>query len=230
MTAVIDYAGYFRQMLGGTAITLQLFLLGFLLSLVIGVVLGVLRVIPSRIVQIFVGAYASVMTGVPSLLVLFIIFYGGSDVLTAIFGSDRGFDLSPFGSGVAAIAMVNAAYVADIVHGAIRNLPAGQFEACKVLSLPRFQAWRLVLLPQVFRLALPGLVNIWIAVLKETSLVSLVGLQDLVAVAKTAGGATREPFLYLIVASVFYILVSTLTVPLADMLERHLNRGYVRAR
>lgn len=229
MTAAVDYAGYFRQMLGGTAITLQLFLLGFLFSLISGVVLGILRLVRGRAVRFLLDLYASIMTGVPSLLILFIIFYGGSGVLTALFGFDRGFDLSPMASGIAAITLVNAAFVGDLVHGAIRNLPLGQFEACKVLSLPAFQAWRLVLLPQVFRLALPGLVNVWIVILKETSLVSLVGLQDLVAVAKTAGGATREPFLFLIVASLFYIVVSTLTVPLADALEARLNRGYVKA-
>ncbi|QEW24127.1 Histidine transport system permease protein HisQ (plasmid) [Marinibacterium anthonyi] len=228
MTAAVDYSGYFRQMLGGVSVTAQLMLLSFAISLVAGTFLGILRLVEKRAVQIPLAVYASIMTGVPSLLILFIIYYGGSGVLTAMFGYNRSFDISPFASGVAAISLVNAAYVADLVHGAIRNVPKGQFEACTMLCLPRFQAWRLVLLPQVFRLALPGLVNIWIVILKETSLVSLVGLHDLVTVAKTAGGATREPFLFLIVASVFYVVVSTLTVPASNALERWLNRGHTR--
>ncbi|MBT9386585.1 ABC transporter permease subunit [Pseudooceanicola sp. CBS1P-1] len=225
MPTSVDYSGYFQQMLGGVSITVQMLLWSFVISLAIGTVFGILRTGASGVVQIPLTIYISIMTGVPSLLILFIIYYGGSGVLTALLGYDRSFDVSPFSSGVAAIAMVNAAYVCDLVHGAIRNLPKGQFEACTVLGLPRFHAWRLILLPQVFRLALPGLVNIWIIILKETSLVSLVGLSDLVTVAKTAGGATSEPFVFLIVASFFYIAMSTLTVPLANRLERRLNRG-----
>jgi His/Glu/Gln/Arg/opine family amino acid ABC transporter permease subunit len=226
MSSAVDYAGYFRQMLGGASLTLQLFLFSFVLSLAAGVVIGLLRLVRHRAVRIVLDVYASIMMGVPSLLILFIIYYGGSGLLSAIFGFDRGFDLSPFASGVAAITLVNAVYVGELIHGAIRNIPQGQFEACKVLTIPRLQAWRLVLLPQVFRLALPGIVNIWIVILKETSLVSLVGLQDLVAVAKTAGGSTREPFLFLITASIFYVTISAITVPLAETVERYLNRGY----
>lgn len=221
-----DFAGYLGQMGAGAWVTMKVFLLSFLLSLITGTLFGLGRLSRLRPLRAVLAAYASIAMGVPSLLIIFIIYYGGSAVLTALFGFDRGFDLSPFASGVVAITMVNAVYVGELIQSAVRNLPAGQFEACDALNIPRHKAWRQVLLPQVFRLALPGLVNVWIVILKETSLVSIVGLHDLISVAKTVGGATREPFLFLVASGSFYVAISVATVPLARRAERRLNRGY----
>lgn len=225
-----QFWGYVRQMLDGTVITVQLFLSGFVLAFVLGTVIGIVTLSKNVVIQAIWRTYASIMMGVPSLLVIFILYYGGSAILTGLFGLSRSIDVTPFGAGLAALTIVYAAYVAELIHGAVKNLPRGQFEACAALSIRPISAWRHVILPQVMRLALPGLVNIWLIVLKDTPLVSLAGLNDLVATSKIAAGATNEPFIFFIVASLFFIVVSALTMPLSNWLEERFGRGLQRVK
>lgn len=225
-----EFLGYLRQMGNGAVVTLKLFAAGFTLAFFFGVVVGVVTLSKNPIIQAFWRVYASVVMGVPSLLVIFIIYYGGSAMLAGIFGMSRSIDVSPFGAGLAALTIVYAAYVAELVHGAVKNLPRGQFEACSALSIRPLSAWRHVIFPQVMRLALPGLVNIWLIVLKDTPLVSLAGLNDLVANAKISAGATNEPFIFFIAASLFFIVISAMTMPVSNRLEARFGRGLARVR
>lgn len=225
-----EFLGYLMQMVHGAVVTVKLFIAGFTLAFLFGVVIGVITLSKNPIIQAFWRVYASVVMGVPSLLVIFIIYYGGSAMLAGIFGMSRSIDVSPFGAGLAALTIVYAAYVAELVHGAVRNLPRGQFEACSALSIRPLSAWRHVIFPQVMRLALPGLVNIWLIVLKDTPLVSLAGLNDLVANAKISAGATNEPFIFFIAASLFFIAISAMTMPVSNWLEARFGRGLARVR
>jgi polar amino acid transport system permease protein len=225
-----EFLGYLRQMGNGAVVTVKLFIAGFTLAFLFGVVIGVVTLSKNPIIQAFWRVYASVVMGVPSLLVIFIIYYGGSAMLAGIFGMSRAIDVTPFGAGLAALTIVYAAYVAELVHGAVRNLPRGQFEACSALSIRPLSAWRHVIFPQVMRLALPGLVNIWLIVLKDTPLVSLAGLNDLVANAKISAGATNEPFIFFIAASLFFIIISAMTMPVSNWLEIRFGRGLARVR
>ncbi|MPT23307.1 MAG: ABC transporter permease subunit, partial [Starkeya sp.] len=136
--------------------------------------------------------------------------------------------ISPFGAGVAALGIVYAAYIAELVRGAIENLPKGQFEGARALAIPPLIMWGRVILPQVMRLALPGLVNVWSFMLKETPLVSLAGLQDLVAAAKIAAGATKEPFVFFIATALVFIAFSAASLWVANRLEARLDRGQRR--
>lgn len=224
-----EFFGYLRQMLAGLLVTVELFCLGFALALSSGVILGFVTLSRNRIVQLVWRVYASIVMGVPSLLVIFLIYYGGGAMLNGLlgrFGITTTFDVTPFGAGIASLALVYAAYVAELVRGAVGNVPRGQFEASSSLAIPRLVTWWHIVLPQVLRLSLPGIVNIWLVVLKDTSLVSLAGLNDFVAISKTAAGATKEPFIFFIVASLFYVVFSAATMPLARLLESRFNRGY----
>lgn len=225
-----EFWGYVQQMLNGAWITIQLFMAGFTLAFIFGTVIGIVTLSRNIVIRSFWKVYSSIIMGVPSLLVIFILYYGGSAMLTGIFGSSRSFDVTPFGAGLAALTIVYAAYVAELVHGAVKNLPRGQFEACSALAIKPFWAWTTIILPQVFRLALPGLVNIWLIVLKDTPLVSLAGLNDLVATAKISAGATNEPFIFFIAASLFFIAFSALTMPLSNWLEARFARGIAKVK
>lgn len=216
--------GYLGQLLWGAAITLQLFLASFAAAFALGVVIAILTLSRSRIIQWLWKVYASIFMGVPSLLVIFLIFYGGSAMLSKLPFGDR-IDVTPFGAGVAALGLVYSAYVAELVRGAIGNLPRGQFDAARALAMGPVATWWRVILPQVLRLALPGLVNVWSFMLKETPLVSLAGLQDLAASAKIAAGATKEPFVFFIAAGLFFVAFSWATLRLTEVLERRLGRG-----
>jgi His/Glu/Gln/Arg/opine family amino acid ABC transporter permease subunit len=225
------FGGYVLQMLHGAVITIELFMLGFVLALMFGTTVGIIgSVSRSVIVQGVYRVYLSIITGVPSLLIIFLIYYGGSAMLTSLLGRSRSFDVTPFSAGVASLTIVYSAYIAELVRGAVRNLPRGQFEAAAALAIRPFAAWRYVIVPQLIRLALPGLVNIWMIVLKDTPLVGLAGLNELVGSAKIAAGATKEPFLFFIAASLFFIAFSAGTLRLSALLERRFARGIAEAK
>ena len=126
--------------------------------------------------------------------------------------------------------MVYAAYTGEVVRGAVSNVPAGQFEAARALGVGTFHLWRLVVIPQAFRLALPGLTNIWLILLKDTALVSLVGLEDIVRVANIAAGTTQEPFLFYIVAMLAFVAVAGLSMMAVHKAEAWAGRGFADAR
>lgn len=224
-----QFYGYLGQLAAGALVTMELFLVSFALAMLFGMLIAVATLSGSRIIEAIWRVYASIFMGVPSLLVIFLIFYGGSAMLTAVLG-DLAPDVSPFGAGIAALSIVYAAYIAELIRGAVGNLPKGQFEGARALAIPRFVMWWRVIMPQVMRLALPGLVNLWMFMLKETPLVSLAGLHDLVGAAKIAAGATKEPFIFFIATALFFIVFSGLTLRIADLLEIRLERGRTRAK
>jgi His/Glu/Gln/Arg/opine family amino acid ABC transporter permease subunit len=218
-----DEIGYFHQLASGALITIELALSGYLLALAGGMVVGLLTLSNNWLIQAVWRVYASVIMGVPSLLVIFLIYYGGSAALEGVI------EIKPFGAGLCALVVVYTVYIAEVMRGAVRNVPRGQMEASAALAMRPLAAWYYVILPQAVRLALAGLITVWMVVLKDTALVSLAGLNDLVAHAKTAAGATKAPFIYFIVASVFFVALSALTLRVAARLERRFGRGFAAA-
>lgn len=224
--------GYGDELLFGAWLTIKLALYGFLLALIFGLALAVFSLKGKGPRWWLFRAYASVFTGVPSLLIIFLFYFGGAEIVRGLlspFGISVKLDVSPFAAGVAALALVYAAYLGDLIRGAILNVSKGQFEACEALSVPRRHLWFRIILPQALRLALPGLVNTWIVLLKDTALVSLAGLNDLIAQAKIAAGSTKEPFMFFTAALVFFVLISSLTLPLVRQIALRLERGQRRA-
>lgn len=219
-----DEIGYFQQLAAGAVITMELAVSGYILALVCGVLVGMLTLLRNPFIQVVWRVYASVIMGVPSLLVIFLFYYGGSSVMSGLV------DITPFAAGLSALTVVYTVYIAELVRGAVRNVPRGQFEASSALAIRPLSAWWYVIMPQVVRLALPGMITIWMVVLKDTALVSLAGLNDLVAHAKTAAGATKEPFIYFVVASLFFVVFSALTLRASARLERRFGRGLAVAK
>jgi polar amino acid transport system permease protein len=216
--------GYFQQLATGAVITMELAVSGYVLALASGALVGLLTLLQTPLIQAVWRVYASIIMGVPSLLVIFLFYYGGSAVLGNLV------NITPFAAGLTAVVVVYTVYVAELVRGAVRNVPRGQFEATAALAIRPLAAWQHVIMPQVVRLALPGLITIWMVVLKDTALVSLVGLNDLVAHAKTAAGATKEPFIYFIAASLFFVVFSAATLRASARREKRFSRGLAVAK
>ncbi|CAO3358390.1 amino acid ABC transporter permease [Azospirillum melinis] len=220
--------GYGDELLDGALVTVQLAVFSYLLAAILGTLMAILTLKPRGLRWMVGRVYASVATGIPSLLVIFLLYYGGTEIVHALlapFGVDERPAIPPMGAAVAALTFVYTPYLADLLRSAIQNVPKGQLEAAEALSVPRRQIWLKVLLPQGLRIAYPGFVNIWVVLLKDTALVSLAGLTDLIAAAKVASGSTREPFLFYGVVVVFFILFSAATIRLANRQSRRLDRG-----
>jgi His/Glu/Gln/Arg/opine family amino acid ABC transporter permease subunit len=223
--------GFVQQLAIGAMMTVKVAVCAYLLALAIGTAFALATLRPRLATRLAWRTYASVFTGVPSLLVAFLFYYAGPGMVNSLLapvGLDVTIEVTPFMAAVAALGMVYGAYLADLIRAAIQNVPRGQFEAAQVLLVGRPAIWLHVILPQVLRLALPGMTNTWIVVLKDTALVSLIGLKEIMAYAKLASGVTKEPFVYFMLASLFFLGMTWLTYVVAGRIESNAGRG-VRA-
>ena len=218
-----DDTGYGDELLVGASITVKLAIYSFIIAFFLGLVLSSLALSRNVVSKWLWKALASVMMGVPSILVVFFIYYNASLILEQIFGTSP--EITPFIAGMTGLAIVYSVYVGEAIRGAVINTDRGQFDAARALGLPRWKMWFHVILPQVFRLALPGLTNIWMVVLKDTALISMVGLADLVRVADVAAAVTKQPFIFYLFVGFAYIVFSSATMLIARQIEKRLNRG-----
>jgi His/Glu/Gln/Arg/opine family amino acid ABC transporter permease subunit len=213
--------GYGDELLNGLSLTLSLAIGGYLLAVVLGILLSFVAMSKRRIVRAVWRVYRSIMMGVPSLLVIFFLFFNLPILFEMLTGTSL--DVTPLMAGVLALMLVYAAYVGETVRGAILNIPSGQFEAGKALGVKTIPLWKDIIFPQALRLALPGLSNIWMIVLKDTALVSLVGMNDLVRAANVAAGSTQKPFLFYSAALAAFLIVAAFSHVLIEKTEHHFS-------
>ncbi len=219
---MLDLHGFGSQLLLGTATTLQLALSSLAVGTLFGAVGCALQLARNRFLSGLGYLYAAVIRGVPDLLIVFAIYFGGSMTLAAITG--RYVELNAFAAGSVALAFSFGAYAAEIARGALLSVPKAQVEAAHTLGLSRVQTLWTVVLPQAARTALAPFGNQAIILLKQTSIVSIVGCDELMRKAAEAAGATRQPFtMYLAVAIIYLALTSAATL-LLEYAERRSAR------
>ncbi len=228
---MIDLRGFGPQLWEGTIITLEL----AMVSLVVGLILGLLgasaKLSAFRPARFLATAYTTVLRGIPELLTVLIIYFGATSVLMGIaswFGYDEYIEISPFVAGVIALGLTFGAYATEVFRGAIMAIPEGQREAGLVLGMSRLRIFMRITLPQVWRLALPGLGNLFLVLLKDTALVSVIGLEDIMRKANVAVGFTKEPFLFYMAAALIYLTLTIISMVAIHYLEKRTNRGVVR--
>ncbi len=193
-----------------------------------GLLLAVMKLSPSRLLRAACDAYTTFFRGIPDLLSLFIVYFGLQiliDRTTQLLGLPK-LDMNAFVAGVIALAAVVAAYSSEVWVSSFNAVPRGQSEAALSLGLHKRQVFRLVVLPQLARVALPGLGNIWTILLKDTSLISTLAVADLLRRASEASRATTRPLLFYGVATLIYLILSLLSGLGQTYLERRVNRGY----
>lgn len=218
--------GYLPQLMYGALITLGVALSAILFGAAFGLLGAMAKLSASRPLRAVAEAYTIVVRGTPDLIIILIVFFGGTIALTRLFG--RTVEVSEFGAGVASLAFVFGAYATEIFRGAIRAVPVGQIEAARALSLPAPILFLRIVLPQAWRVALPAFGNQSIILLKQTSLISVVGLEELMRSASMAAGATREPFKWYLAAACLYLVMTGLSTILLRLAERRANLGYER--
>ncbi len=196
--------------LGGIGYTLGVTVVALTVGLVIGVLLALLRVYGRRAAQNFAAVYVVVLRGFPSLIVLFIIYY----MLAALI------DLPPFLAGCVALGVCSSAYQAEIFRGALQSVSPGQMMAARALGMSHRQAIITVILPQAFRNAIAGWSNEAAIVVKDSSLVYVVGLPELLRRAQQVAARLYAPFLIFTVTAVIYFLLTFATNRLLGWLER----------
>ena len=222
MTALLDAlaplgfgaGGWGRPLAWATGVTLALSAAGFALGLALGLVLTLARLSRTAALRHAALTYTTVVRGVPELLILYFVYFGGSAAVTEVAALLTGgqFVAAPaFLTGVIALAAISGGYNAEVLRGAWAAVDPGQSDAAAALGLRRPAAIALVILPQLLRLALPGLGNVWQLVLKGSALISLTGLVELMRQAVVAANAEADPFLFYGAAALIYLALSVVT-------------------
>ncbi|TWB41867.1 ABC transporter permease [Nitrospirillum pindoramense] len=224
--------GWGLQLLQGMGMTLLVAVSAYLWGLLLGGAAAALKLSGHRGGRVAADVYTTIVRGVPSLLVIYLLFFGGNSAATwvvSLLGFNGPVELSALPVGILAVGTVSGAYSAEVLRGGALAVPHGQVEAAKALGMNRWLTFRRVMLPQVLRYALPGLGNVWQLTLKDTSLVSVVALVELMRVAYLAQGATRQPFLFFTTAGVLYLGMAGLSGRLFARAELWAGRGVRRA-
>ncbi|MDI5927780.1 ABC transporter permease subunit [Rhizobium leguminosarum] len=210
--------GFVVQFVNGLKTTVLLALVSGALGMALGLLAAAGRLSRWRGISLAVGFYTTIIRGVPELIIILLIYFGGTFAISAFFS--RYVEVNAFLAGGISLTIVFGAYTAEIFRGAVLSIPTGQIEAARSLGLHPWQTWLLVILPQMLRIALPALANQWISLVKETSLISIVGLADIMRVAAIGAGSLRAPLTFYLAASALYLALTSLALVIFSLLER----------
>jgi len=230
---MIDFQGFADQLLLGAWMTVRLALGALAVGLVLGLLGATAKLSAWWPARGLAEIYTTVVRGLPELLVVLIIYFGSSGLLTTAaewFGHDEYVELSPYAAGVTALGLTFGAYATEVFRGALLAIPKGQIEAARAFGMGRTLCFRRIVLPQVWRIALPGLGNLFLVLLKDTSLVSVIGLEELMRKTSIAVGFTREPFTFYLAAACLYLLMTIVAMVGLQYAERAAQKGIPKAR
>ncbi len=224
--------GWGDEMAFGALMTLAISVTSFLLGLVIGVGGASLKLSRNAVNRTIGDAYTTVVRGIPELLILYLLFFGGSSAVMYVarmFGYDGYIEINAFTVGTVAIGFVSGAYSTEVIRGAILAIPKGQIEAAKAVGMNRRLTFSRIMLPQIMRFALPGLGNVWQLTLKDTALISVTGLVEIMRQAQIGSGSTQQPFAFYFIAALLYLFLTALSNLGFGLAEARANRGVRRA-
>ena len=215
----------FRATLMTIAVSITAMLIGFSFA----AIFTPLKLSKFKFLNLIANIYTTVIRGVPELLVIYLFFFGGSGAImfvASMFGYNDYIEINAFVTGSFAIGIISGAYSTEVFRGAIQSIDKGHFEAAKVLGFSKFKQFYKIVLPQMLRLAIPNLSNVWQITLKDTSLISVTGLVEIMRQSYIAAGSTRDPLFFYSFAAVLYLLLTFISMKLINKLEVKYSRGY----
>lgn len=219
--------GWIGAMLRGAAVTIAVAVVAMLGGFVVGIVCGLIKWGRIRPLTYLVDGYTALVRGVPELLIIYLLFFSSVEFVTKVataFGyaglADAGY---AFIIAVIAIGAISGAYSTEVVRGALASIPQGHIEAARALGLPGLRIFRRIIAPQMLRIAVPGMNNVWQTTIKDTALVSVVGLQELMRTAFIGSGTTRHPFIFYLIAAAVYLAITLVSQFGIDQVERSLR-------
>lgn len=219
--------GYLPSLLEGAALTLAVALASLALALVLGLAGATAKLSGSTFWRRAATVYTTVIRGVPDLVLMLLIFFGGQIAVNALaqrLGMDY-IDIDPFVAGVATLGFIFGAYFTETFRGAIQAIPPGQIEAGRAFGMSAWTLFRRITAPQMLRFAIPSITNNWLVLVKSTALVSLIGLNDMLQKAQQAAGATRQPFTFYLAVAALYLAITSVSVLALRALEQRVSRG-----
>ncbi len=239
---MLDLKGYEASIFKGAIVTIEVALLSLLLAVILGMLGALAKMAPYRWARAIATLYTTVIRGIPDLVLMMLIFFGGQILLNnSLYSINESLnewfassdpnhewvsylpdyiDVSPFIAGVLTIGFIFGAYMAETFRGAIMAVDRGELEAAKAYGMSATLSFRRILLPQMIRHALPGFGNNWLVLLKTTALVSIIGLEDMVRVSSLAAGSTKMPFTFYMVVAIIFLLFTSISTGFLKVVER----------
>ena len=228
---MLDLKGYGHLLIDGAWMTIGTGLVSLAVAIVLGLIGAAGKLSGSPVARLVAQTYTTVIRGVPELVMLLLVFFGGTILLQKLFqlfGDDSYVEVNAFFAGIFTIGFVYGAFATEVFRGAILAVPKGQLEAARACGMSRWLVVRRILLPQMWRFAIPGLGNVWLVLLKATSLVSVVGLDELTRKSYVAAGATKLYLQFFTIAGLIYLLLTIISMLLLTQIERYASRGVRR--
>ena len=226
-------SGYFASILQGALLTVGVSLAALVVAIVLGLLGAVAKLSGRPILVGLATVYTTLVRGVPELVLMLLIFYGGTiglNHLLEAMGSKSSVDINPFLAGTLTIGFIYGAYMTETFRGAILSIPKGQMEAAWAFGMGPVRTFLRITAPQMVRYALPGFTNNWLVLIKATALVSLIGLHEMTYLAKQASAATREPFTFFLFAAALFLIYTSVSLWALRWLDRRFSLGVKRAR
>ncbi|MCI0129935.1 MULTISPECIES: amino acid ABC transporter substrate-binding protein/permease [unclassified Vagococcus] len=204
-----------KSLLNGLWMTIKLTLISFILALIIGIIIGLFSVSPSKALRIIATIYVDIIRGIPLMVLAFFIYFGMPGIL--------GFNIPVFLAGIITLTLNSSAYLSEIVRGGINAVPVGQMEASRSLGLSYHRAMQKIILPQAIKIMIPSFVNQFVISLKDTTILSAIGLIELLQAGKIIVARNlQSTMVYFTIALIYLILITALT-KLAKVLEKKVN-------
>ncbi|MDO9569470.1 MAG: ABC transporter permease subunit [Hydrogenophaga sp.] len=225
--------GYYASILQGALLTVGVSLAALVVAVLLGLVGAAAKLSGRPVLVSLATLYTTLVRGVPELVLMLLIFYGGTiglNHLLEALGSQATADINPFVAGVLTIGFIYGAYMTETFRGAILSIPKGQMEAAWAFGMGRVRTFVRITAPQMVRYALPGFTNNWLVLIKATALISLIGLQEMTYLAKQASSATREPFTFFLFAAGLFLIYTSVSLWALRKLERRFSMGVKRGR
>jgi len=219
--------GWGMALLKAALMTVLLTLAALVVGALVGSLVAMAKLSRKRSLRYLGDAYSILFRGIPELLVIYLFYFGGASVVTAVnhwFGGEGYVDVPPFMVGAIAVGLISASYQAEVYRGAFIAVAKGELEAALAIGMNRATRIRRVLIPQIWRYALPGLGNVWQMSLKDSALISVIGLVELMRASQVAAGSTRQYFTFYIVGGVCYLILTGLSGRLFNIAEARVQR------
>ncbi|MDC3004021.1 ABC transporter permease subunit [Candidatus Pelagibacter sp.] len=221
--------GWGDELFFATLMTIAVSITAMIIGFIFATLFTPLKLSNNKFLNSIGNAYTTVIRGVPELLVIYLFFFGGSGAImfvASIFGYNDYIEINAFLTGSFSIGIISGAYSTEVFRGALQSIDKGQFEAAKVLGFNKYIYFVKIILPQMLRLAIPNLSNVWQITLKDTSLISVTGLVEIMRQSYIAAGSTRDPLFFYSFAAILYLMLTFLSMQLLNRLETKYSKGY----
>ncbi len=229
-----DLVGWWDDFFWGSVVVVEVFFAALIMMVLFGLIGAAAKLSNSKIAQKIAAGYTVVFRGTPEILVLLLIYFGSAITLTAIaqlFNPNIAFiDVPPFWAGSFAIALVVGSYATETFRGAFLGVNPGTIEAARALGISNFKTFVYIQIPEMWRLALPAFGNHMLSLIKDTALISIIGLNETLFAAEQATGTTGKPFTMYIVVGLIYLTFSTIITLTVMLMERQANKHLMVAR